>query len=187
MGQLFESLITAGGYRPRLPDTSPRVVMIVQAASGEDGGPSRLVFCGAVRDPAGGGRAASGRGIILPAVLCCIVVPLVIEREPLPRVRPDTEGATRGWAASPGAATSSATAPTPSIEDTSHDFNCDERYRRPSRRRWRPLQDGGFDEGGEGCTFWSALASAAKILFVWGPRGHEPTKGGKQAGGVGED
>jgi hypothetical protein len=138
MGQLFESLITAGGYRPRLPATSPRVMLTVQAASGENGIPPRLVFFGAESDPAGGGRAASGRGIILPAVICCIVVPLVIEREPLPRVRPETEGATRGWAASPGAATSSATTPTPSIEDTSHYFYCDGWYRRPSRRTRRP-------------------------------------------------
>ena len=123
IGHLFESLITAGGYRSRLPATSPRIVMIVQAARGENGVPPRRVFCGAVRDPAGGGRAASGRGIILPAVICCIVVPLVLERDPLPRVRPETEGATRGLAASPGAATSSATATAPPpIERTAHDF-----------------------------------------------------------------
>ena len=74
IGHLFESLITAGGYRSRLPATSPRIVMIVQAASGENGVPPRLVFRGAVRDSAGGGRAASGRGMILPAVICRIVV-----------------------------------------------------------------------------------------------------------------
>ena len=34
-------------------------------------------------------------------------------------------------------------------------------------------------ENGEGCTFLSALAFIAKFVFMWGPRGHEPRKGGK--------
>ena len=45
--------------------------------------------------PAGGGRPSTGRHKIVPAVVGHIVLPFVLERDPLAGCPPETEGAAR--------------------------------------------------------------------------------------------